>query len=312
MFGSHLSVAGGLVNALEEAERLGLDCVQIFTKNQRQWRVPPLKEAERDAWLAKLAAMGWAKRRGPARVVSHGSYLVNLASPDPEARAKSIALHRAELERCEALAIPCCVIHPGAHLGTPAAPTGMPLDLEAAPTEDEQAGLDGIVASLDAIHRDLPGLAVVTCLESTVGTGTNLGYALHHLARLRDGVAEPERIAFCLDTCHLLAAGYDLTTERGAKAVFARAGRELGWPLIRVIHVNDSEGGVGSRKDRHAHIGHGLCGTPCFRTLVNHARLRNVPKILETAKEDDEKGVPWDVRNVRRLKGLIRRPASGR
>jgi len=316
MFGAHLSIAGGLTNAIDEAQRLSMDCVQVFTKNQRQWKVKPLADTEINDWIAALRSVKWdySERRKnikPARTVSHNSYLINLASPDRDMRRKSINLQRTEIERCEALHIPLCVSHPGAHLGN-APPKGEPLDLDAEPTTDERAGLDRIVRALDTIHDDLPGYRTITCLETTTGSGSNLGYAFHHLAYIRDNVREPERIGFCLDTCHVTAAGYDMTTDRKATDVLRQFNRMCGLRDLHVLHLNDSVGQVGSRRDRHAHIGHGTCGLACFRAIVNHRSLARVPKILETPKGDNEKGVPWDTVNIRRLKRLIRRTASSR
>ena len=211
MFGSHLSIAGGLHLALEKAGELELDCVQVFTKNQRQWRAKPLTNEEVADWRSALKSLGWDRQRGPSRVVAHNTYLINMGSPDPEAWEKSLATQRIELERCEALGIPLCVAHPGAHLGASRKP-GEPNRLEGEPTTDERAGLDRIAAALDRIHADLPGYRVLTCLETTVGSGTNLGYDFHHLAYIREKVKAPERIAFCFDTCHVTAAGYDMST----------------------------------------------------------------------------------------------------
>jgi len=309
MFGSHLSIAGGMVNALIEAERLKLDCVQVFTKNQRQWKVRPLDPGDRDAWLEKLADLGWHRRRGKARVVSHNSYLINMASPDASAWDRSVRLQRVEIERCEELRIPLCVAHPGAHLGVAPRP-GTPHDLEAPSTRDEQAGMKRIVKALDRIHRELPGYRTITCLETTVGSGSNLGYRFEQLAWIREHVREPERVAFCFDTCHVTAAGYDMTTSRGAEAVLRRFSSVCGPGTIRVMHLNDSVGDVGSRRDRHAHIGEGTCGWACFGAIVNRRALAGVPKVLETAKGDDDAGVPWDLVNIRRLKRLI--PRHGR
>lgn len=312
LFGSHLSIAGGMVNALKEAAELKLDCVQVFTKNQRQWKATALKDEDRAAWLEELDRVQWRPAPDkPARVVSHNSYLINLASPDKEIRAKSLALQRLEMELCESLEIPLLVAHPGAHLGA-ARPTKQPNDLEREPDADEAAGLQRIVQALDQLHRETAGYRTITCLETTVGSGTNLGYAFHHLARIRDAVRDPDRVAFCFDTCHVTAAGYDMTTDAAAESVLAEFDRVCGLSNLRVLHMNDSEGAVGSRKDRHAHIGHGTCGLSCFRAIVNHPALAAVPAILETPKEDDEHGRPWDQQNVERLKGLIHRPAISR
>jgi deoxyribonuclease-4 len=309
VFGSHLSVAGGLVNALTEARSLRLDCVQVFTRNQRQWSARALGEDEQLAWREGLKEIGWHRRRGPCRTVSHNSYLVNLASRDRDVRARSLAAQRTELERCEALGIPLCVMHPGAHLGRPCPPpeSGEP---GGSPTRDELAGLKRVTKALDRMHRDLPGFRVITCLETTAGTGTNLGYSFEHLAFIRENIREPDRVGYCFDTCHVTAAGYDMTTDAGAAAVLSRFGAICGRRHLRVFHLNDSVGAVGSRRDRHAHIGHGTCGIACFRAIVNLGVFARVPKVIETPKGTNEKGVPWDVVNIRRLKRLLRRPGT--
>lgn len=292
-----------MTNALDAAEELGLDCVQVFTKNQRQWRVAPMDPDQRDQWHARLRGLGWHRRRGPVRVVSHNSYLINMASPDPDLWRRSVDLQRVELERCEDLRIRLCVAHPGARLGTPRTP-GSPNDLINPPSREEIAGLRRITRALDQLHSDLPGYHVKTCLETTVGSGTNLGYAFEHLAWIRCNVREPDRVAFCLDTCHVTAAGYDMSTDRRAQQVLRHFDAVCGLRNLRVLHLNDSVGEIGSRKDRHAHIGEGTCGRSCFRAIVNRAGLRDVPKILETPKGTSDAGTPWDLINVRRLKRL--------
>lgn len=311
MFGSHLSIAGGMVNALHRAKELRLDCVQVFTKNQRQWRVPPMDAADRDAWLTTRREMGWDGGANGARVVSHNSYLINLASPEKAVWEKSVALQRVEMERCAELEIPLLVAHPGAHLGD-APPARTPHDLRRRFTRDEYDGLRRIGKALNRLHRELPGLPVITCLETTAGSGTNLGFDFRHLAFLRDFVTEPERIGFCFDTCHALAAGYDLTSEDGTNGVLDEWDEVCGLSNLRVFHLNDSKGARGTRLDRHAHVGYGACGLGCFRAVVNRAETRGVPKILETPKETDEKGEDWDRRNVRRLKRLARPPSRSR
>ena len=309
MFGSHLSIAGSMTNALDEARALKLDCVQVFTKNQRQWSVRPLAEDERGQWLETLAEMKWDtfdRPDEPVRVVSHNSYLINMASPNSEAWEKSVALQRVELERCEALHIPRCVAHPGAHLGAARKPKD-PNPLREKPTKDERDGMKRIVKALNRLHRELKGYRVLTCLETTVGSGTNLGYDFQHLAWLRENVREPERIAFCFDTCHVTAAGYDMTTDANAEAVLDEFNSICGRDPLHVFHFNDSVGAVGSRKDRHAHIGDGTCGRSCFRAILNHPEFDAVPKILETPKETDERGRSWDTVNIQRLKRIRKR-----
>ena len=303
MFGSHLSIAGGMTNALDEARDLGLDCVQVFTKNQRQWNARPLDDEAVVAWQRGLTDLDWHRRSGPHRVVSHNSYLVNLASPDPENRSKSLALQRIELERCDTLGIPLCDMHPGAHPGD-ARPAKQPHDLHAPPSPDEQAGLERIVDALDQLHEDLPGYRVITCLETTVGSGSNLGYAFHQLAYIREHVREPERVGYCFDTCHVTAAGYDMTTPGKARAVLQECNAVCGMKNVLVYHFNDSRGDIGSRLDRHEHIGAGTCGTSCFQTILGWRGVMSRPKILETPKGTDEHNTPWDLVNLRRLRKL--------
>ena len=300
--GSHLSTAGALRAAIDEAVSFRFGAVQIFTRNQRQWTAKPLTKVE--------IADFHAARRGTifedsARIVSHNSYLVNLASPDADNLAKSIACERAELERCEALGVAVSVAHPGAHLGVAGGRKPKdPNDLDGDPTTEELEGLKRIARAIDGLHRELRGYKVRIALETTTGSGTNLGYAFHHLGRIREMVAEPERVAFCMDTCHVFAAGYDVSTPSKAKAVLERFDREAGLAHIAALHVNDSEAPFASRKDRHAHIGEGLCGEAWFRAALRHAALATVPKVLETEKGDAADGRPWDVVNAERLAAL--------
>jgi len=283
MFGSHLSIAGGLHLALDKARQLDMDCVQIFTKNQRQWAVKPLEEAAVELWFEHQRITGITE------VVSHDSYLINLASPDAAARKKSIALFREELLRCETLKIPSLVTHPGAHMQA-----------------GEEAGLAQVAKSLDELHRDLPGLKTVTCLEITAGQGSALGYTFAHLKRIIELVKDPQRLAICLDTAHLIEAGYDLTSASGAKAVLQELDDLIGLSLVRAIHVNDSKTPRGSRVDRHAHISHGHVSLDAFAVFVNEPHFADVPKILETPKEDAPDGRPWDTINLETLRGLIK------
>jgi deoxyribonuclease-4 len=308
MFGAHCSIAGGLENALLEAERLRADCVQIFTKNQRQWRCLPLRDDQLRAWHSAVERTGWTSREGdaPCRIASHNCYLVNLASSSAEILEKSLAVQRVEMENCERLGIPLLVTHPGAHLGArPARPPGDDLRPKGVLTRDERAGLRRIARALDRLHRDLPGYQVMTCIETTAGSGTNLGSDFHHLRIIRELVKSPERVGFCFDTCHVTAAGYDMTTDERAAEVLEYWDSVCGLENLRIVHINDSKGPVGSRIDRHDHIGKGRCGLGCFRTVVNHPRLRGVPKILETPKGQTRRGTSFDLLNIRRLRRLM-------
>jgi deoxyribonuclease-4 len=238
MVGSHCSAAGGIHNAIDEAVSLGLDCAQVFTKNQRQWNAPKLTDEAIGLYREAIRRAGWHDLT--QRVVSHNSYLINLASPDADLRAKSIAAQRDELERCELLGIRCCVAHPGAHLGAARSPKS-PNVLRAEPNADERAGLERIAKSLDEIHRSLKGVKAITCLETTTGSGTNLGYDFRHLRIIRDLVREPERIGYCIDTCHIVSAGYDMATDAAAAATLEEFRTVCGRDLVGVIHVNDSK-----------------------------------------------------------------------
>ncbi len=282
--------------ALLEAERLGLDCVQVFTKNQRQWKAKPLDPDAVSEWTAEVARLGWQDR-----TVSHASYLINLASPDDALWRKSIDLMRVELERCEALGIPNLVHHPGAFT-----------------TSDEQAGLTRIVEAYAELFKQTAGFATVSCLENTVGSGSNLGGPFEHLGELRtrivEATGEDARIGYCIDTCHAHAAGCDLSTRAGADAALDAFDRIAGLTNIRVLHLNDSMGGVASHRDRHAHIGEGTIGVSTrgsalansgFAAVVNRPELRGVPMILETPKGETEAGTAFDTLNVRRLRKLV-------
>lgn len=289
MYGSHLSIAGGLHNALIEAKKLRMDCVQVFTKNQRQWTAKPLTDEDIAQWLRHRKATGIAE------VVSHDSYLINLASPDAALLTKSINLFRDELLRCEALEIPHLVTHPGSHVGS-----------------GEDAGLAAVAKSLDRLHADLPGLKTVTCLEITAGQGSGLGYSFKHLRRIMDMVADPARLAICLDTAHMLAAGYDLTSATGATAVLDELNEMIGIRLVRVVHVNDSKVPRGSRVDRHEHIGKGHVSKEAFRVLLTHPHLAKVPKILETAKGLSPGGRNLDSLNLAALRKIAVSAPDGR
>lgn len=281
MFGSHLSIAGGMHNALLAAEAFGFDTVQVFTKNQQQWAAPPLADAAVCTWKDHCGRLKYA------HTVSHDSYLINLASQDAALWAKSIDAFAEELRRCVALGIPYLVTHPGAHLGV-----------------GEDAGIARVAEALDEVHARVPAGAAVTCLESTAGQGTTLGYKLEHLAEIMEKVKAPDRLAVCLDTAHLFAAGYDF---RGRKYAGFRKelDKTVGVDRVRVWHLNDSKKEFGSRVDRHEHIGRGTIGVDGFRPIVRDAAFRAVPKILETAKGKDEQGREWDAVNLEVLKGLM-------
>ncbi|MBL8762681.1 MAG: deoxyribonuclease IV [Phycisphaerae bacterium] len=284
MFGSHLSIAGSMANALREAESLGMDTVQVFTKNQQQWKVKPLERAAVDEWLAELRRLKWEDR-----TVSHASYLINLASPDDVLRRRSIELMREEIERAEMLSIPLVVVHPGAFTTSTAA-----------------EGVSRAAASVAEVLRSTPRYRTAVCLENTAGGGTLLGGAFEDLAAIRSRAVEaggqPDRIGFCFDTCHAHAAGHDMGSRNAAAATLESFDAVCGLKRLRVLHLNDSKAPFGSHVDRHAHIGEGTIGRGGFAAVVNHPLFRALPKILETPKETTPKGTPWDRVNLQRLK----------
>ena len=258
-----------------------MDCAQVFTKNQQQWKAKPLTDEQIDQWHAARETTGITD------VVSHDSYLINLASPDKALREKSIGLMRIELERCEALSIPYLVAHPGAHMG-----------------EGEAKGCRRVAGALNRLHRSLKGLAAMTLLETTAGQGTTLGRSFEQIARIMEQVHEADRVAVCIDTAHMLAAGYDLTSHAGAEATLQQLDEVVGLERVRVVHVNDSKTPRGSQKDRHEHIGLGHTDRGAMARIVTDAHLATVPKILETPKGTNDKGKEWDQVNLNRLRRM--------
>ncbi len=285
MLGSHLSVSGGYICALREAVRLEMQTVQIFTKNQRQWKAPPMDPAAAGEWLAELRRLRWTN------TVSHASYLINLATPDDEHYRRSIDAMTDEMERAEALEIAFVVVHPGSSLDSP-----------------QEEGIRRLVGAIDEVNRRSAGFRARLCLETTVGGGSQIGGRFEHLAAVRQAVAEAERVGTCFDTCHVTAAGYDLSTPASARAVFDEFDHVVGLEHLCCFHLNDSKFPCGSHRDRHEHIGLGHVGLACFRHIMTTGRFSRTPKILETEKAETEDGTPWDTINLREL----RRLAAGR
>jgi len=281
MFGSHLSISGGLHNALLSAEKFGMDTVQVFTKNQQQWKCRPLDEASVTSWSTEC------KRVGFEHTVSHDSYLINLASPDEALWRKSVDLFVEEVSRCVLLGIPYLVTHPGAHVGS-----------------GEEAGLRRVAAGLDEVESRVDANGVTICLEITAGQGSSLGYRLEHLAQIISLVKKPKHLGVCLDTAHLFAAGYDFRGRKYSKFI-KEVDAKLGRQYIKVWHLNDSKKDLGSRVDRHDHIGHGKIGLDGFRPIVRDKSFKNIPKILETPKEKSPNGRDWDQVNLETLRSLL-------
>lgn len=280
-FGAHMSMAGGYHHAVNSAHAVGFTTVQLFTKSNNQWRAAALTDEHVNAFRAALS------ETGVGTAVAHNSYLINLASPDDALWNKSIDAMVVELERAEALGIEDVVAHPGAHVGS-----------------GEDAGLRRISDAIDEIHRRMRGIRARIALETTAGQGSCLGAKFEHLGRIIGGVAEPERLVVCGDTCHIFAAGYPLATQTEYDETMDALERAVEPGRLRVWHVNDSVRERGSRVDRHAGIGRGRVGLEAFRLLVNDPRWRGVPMVLETPKGLED-GEELDAINLRVLRSLV-------
>jgi deoxyribonuclease-4 len=286
--GAHLSIAGGLPRAVDRAAALRCEALQIFTKSAGQWRARELPREEIDRFRKRV------EETGIRPVVAHNSYLINLAAAAPALRAQSIAALGDELDRAESLGLDGLVMHPGSYTSG---------------TEEE--GLRLIGDAIAALLAERPRAKTMVLLEHTAGQGTNLGHRFEHLAAILERVGGSPRVGVCLDTCHLLSAGYDLCSEEGYEDTFQQFAHIVGLDRIRVFHLNDSKKPCGSRVDRHEHIGKGCLGLEPFRRLLNDRRFSGLPMLLETPKLDTPESKrrsdvdPWDARNLRTLRKLI-------
>ena len=274
-----MSIAGGVHTAVERANSIGCTTMQMFVKNNNQWRGKELTDEDISTYKKLLGESSI----GP--VVVHDTYLINLCATDPGILAKSRAALKDELDRCEKLDVEYLNFHPGAHMGA-----------------GEREGIKRIAESLNIIHEQTRGHRVKSVLETTAGQGTAIGYRFEQLRAIIDQVEEPERMAVCIDTCHVFAAGYDISTEAGYEKTFQEFDQVLGLRRLVAFHVNDSKRELGSHVDRHEHIGKGKIGKVGFRFLMNDVRFANIPKILETPKGPEMKE---DVVNMRVLRKLV-------
>jgi deoxyribonuclease-4 len=288
LFGAHMSIAGGCHNALLEATRRGCQTVQLFTKNASQWRAREL--GDEDVAMFRRTLRG-SRLRFPT---AHDSYLINLASPDELLWRRSIEAFVEELGRAERLGLRYLVTHPGAHVDS-----------------GEEVGLVRVARALDEVHARCTGYRVRVLLETTAGQGSTLGHRFEHLGQIFKLVADPGRLGVCLDTCHVFAAGYALAPETEYRATMQAFDRAIGLSKLRLFHLNDSRKPLGSRVDRHAHIGQGCLGIEAFRLLVNDPRFRNAPMILETPKEDGDIKDMDDV-NLAALRALVTQDATAK
>lgn len=279
LLGAHMSIAGGVDKALLEGKRVDCDVIQIFTKSSRQWAFQPYSEEEIQAFKQNQ------KETGIVTVIAHDSYLLNLGSPDESLRKKSIRAFIDEMERCETLAIPYLIAHPGAHLGA-----------------GEDVGIKTIGHSLDEVHTSCRGYKVKIALEITAGQGSNIGYRFEQIRNMIESTKENDRLRVCFDTEHAFAAGYDIRTKDGYEQTFGEFDETIGLKLLVAFHLNDSKKEFHSKVDRHEHIGKGHIGVEAFRMLLNDPRFWGIPMCLETPKGRDLKE---DKENLGLLKSLV-------
>lgn len=287
--GAHLSIGGGLPRAVDRAVASRCEALQIFTKSAGQWRARALSPEEITLFRRRV------EETGIHPVVAHNSYLINVAAALPSLRAQSIAALAEELDRAEALGLDGLVMHPGSST-----------------TGSERDGLRLIADAIAGLLRERPRGRTMILLEHTAGQGTNLGHRFEHLAAIIERLDGSPRVGVCLDTCHLLTAGYDICTDAGYRQTFREFDRLVGLDRVKVFHLNDSKKPCGSRVDRHEHIGKGCIGLEPFRRLLNDRRFARLPMLLETPKlETPERRRrsdvdPWDARNLRTLRKLLR------
>ncbi|HEY1477820.1 MAG TPA: deoxyribonuclease IV [Chthoniobacterales bacterium] len=277
LLGAHMSISGGPSKALERGRSIGCTAIQIFVKNNMQWFAKPFSAAD-------LAAYHNYPDH-PRIVFGHTSYLINPGARNPEFLEKSIRALTEELTRADQLGLRFLVLHPGAHMG-----------------DGEEAGLIRIVSSLDSVFASLPVGKCRIALEITAGQGSCLGYTFEQLAKIIERSKFPERLATCLDTAHLFEAGFDISTEKGFWDTIRKFDRIVGRERLVGWHLNDSKTGLGSRVDRHEHIGKGKIGLAPFSEIMRSKEFNAIPKVLETPKNEDLKE---DVENLRILTGLL-------
>ena len=278
LLGAHMSIAGGVSEAIVRARTTGCECVQIFTKSSRQWFAKPFTGDEVEAFKVALGESGLKM------VIAHDSYLLNLGAPVEALRKRSVGGLVDELERCELLGVPYLIAHPGAHVGS-----------------GEEVGIKTIAKSIDEAHQRCAGFATEVALEITAGQGSNLGYSFAQMGQIFDAVKENERLRLCFDTEHAFAAGYDLRDAEGYERTFAELDEQVGLERLVAFHVNDSLKPFHSRVDRHQHIGKGFIGLDAFRRLVNDPRFAGVPMCLETEPGPDMREIVADLECLRGL-----------
>lgn len=281
LLGAHVSTSGGVQQAPLNGEALGCTAIQLFTKNQRQWAAPPLSDEAIVHYFENL------KKSSIQSVVAHDTYLINMASPDPEMRKKSTLAFIDEIKRADSLKLQGLVFHPGSHLGA-----------------GEAKGISLLAQSLDEVCRSTPNSRLKILIETTAGQGTNLGSRFEHLRDMLGAVRNSARFGICADTCHMFTAGYSIADKDHYSDTMKRLDSLIGLDRLGCFHLNDSKQPFGSNKDRHENIGNGFIGKAGFGLLLNDDRFETVPKILETPGGDE-----WYARDLKLLRGLIKKKA---
>lgn len=261
-----MSISGGVDLALDRGKEVGCDAVQMFVKSSNQWKARELREEEISSFREKRRMY----REG--FIMAHTSYLINIASPEKAQEKKSVDALLIEMERCETLGIPYLILHPGSHKGS-----------------GEEEGIARIARNLDLVFSKTEGYSAMILLETTAGMGDHIGYRFEHFSSIMERLEHAERAGVCYDTCHTFAAGYDIRTEGKYGSTFDEFDSSVGLKHLKAFHLNDSKFDIGTRKDRHEHIGKGKIGKQGFSFLVNDSRFDDIPMVLETPKGPDYK-----------------------
>ncbi|QWV93771.1 deoxyribonuclease IV [Geomonas oryzisoli] len=279
LLGAHVSISGGIHNAVDRGVASGCGVIQVFTQNSNQWRGKAISDADAQLFRDKFAASGMKS------VMSHDIYLINLAAAPGEVKDKSLIAFREELERCAKLGIDKVVMHPGSHNG-----------------DGEEVGIRRVCEAFDQLFAEVPQFTGKVLLENTAGQGSNLGYRFEHLKAIMEGCADPTRFGVCFDTCHAFASGYAIADHDGYRRTFDEFDALLGIDRLMGFHLNDSKKGLGCKVDRHEHIGAGTLGLEPFRFILNDPHFALIPKVIETPKGDNDE---MDAVNLKLLRSLI-------
>ncbi|MBU5612207.1 deoxyribonuclease IV [Geomonas azotofigens] len=279
LLGAHVSISGGIHNAVDRGVASGCGVIQVFTQNSNQWRGKAISDADAQLFRDKFAASGMKS------VMSHDIYLINLAAAPGDVKDKSLIAFREELERCAKLGIDKVVMHPGSHNG-----------------DGEEIGIRRVCEAFDQLLAEVPQFTGKVLLENTAGQGSNLGYRFEHLKAIMTGCADSGRFGVCFDTCHAFASGYPIADRDGYRKTFDEFDALIGIDKLLAFHLNDSKKGLGCKVDRHDHIGAGTLGLEPFRFILNDPHFALVPKVIETPKGDQDE---MDAVNLKLLRSLI-------